>query len=45
VLDGRQERHTEFWCGDLIENVHLEEDGRITLRWVLGRYLMGIEGE
>jgi hypothetical protein len=23
---GRQEIHTEFWCGDVFENVHLEED-------------------
>jgi hypothetical protein len=33
----------EFWFGNLLERGHLkgkEEDGRITLRWGLGKYVV-----
>jgi hypothetical protein len=35
----RQGMHTEFWWGNVLENVQLEdsEDGRITLRRILGK--------
>jgi hypothetical protein len=31
--------YTEFWWGNLLEKGHLEdqEDGKITLSWILGK--------
>jgi len=33
----RQEIRTEFWLGNRLED--REDDGRITLRWILGRWV------
>jgi len=35
------EIHTEFWCGDLRERVHLEDmgrDGRVISKWVFNMW-------
>jgi hypothetical protein len=39
----RQEIRTEFWLGNRLED--REDDGRITLRWILGRWVVRMEGE
>jgi hypothetical protein len=40
-LDGERQRiNTEFLWGNLLDDVHLEdweEDGGITLKWILGK--------
>jgi len=36
--------HTEFWCGNILENTKLKErdiDERVPLRWILGNGLWG----
>jgi hypothetical protein len=40
ALVGRQQMHTEFWCGNLEVRGHFEDIGiylRIILKWVLNR--------
>jgi hypothetical protein len=42
---GRLEVHTTFWLGSLKGGDHLEDlgvDRRITLRWILGKYGLGM---
>jgi hypothetical protein len=38
--DEKQRIHTEFWWGNLLENVYLENqegDGRVASRWIVGK--------
>jgi hypothetical protein len=38
---GRGEVHTEFWCGDLKEIDHVEDQGvqgRIILKWIFKKW-------
>jgi hypothetical protein len=37
--------HKEFWWGNLLGSIYFENQeavGRITLRWILGRYVVRI---
>jgi hypothetical protein len=35
----RQGMHMEIWWGNLFGSGYLEGDGRMTLRWTLGKYI------
>jgi len=45
VVCGRGEGYTGFWCGNLRERHHLEDqgiDGRIILRWIFRKWYLGV---